>query len=182
MTRSRNINHISIPIPPAYVTTSDPSINIECSICLDAITVNTREEMVNCSHVFHRHCINIWHARQRIRSQPVNCPLCRVVGPSHLPEWRVYQFTRSLRGPWGSVIITPELLIVHAQYWFSQPTKQLIRYQDIASCYRNRNTIFLSDASGALITSFTVRKPDDLFLAIGTAAIQHYDNHILRNR
>jgi hypothetical protein len=182
MPRPRNTSFIHIPPTPAPVTSSDPPIGIECSVCLEAITVTTRGGMVNCSHVFHRRCIDTWHARRRNRGQTPNCPLCRVAGPAAVPEWPVYQFTRSLRGPWGSVTIAPELLIVHAQYWFSQPTKQLIRYPDIASYYRNRNTIFLADASGALLTSFTVRKPDELFVALGTAAIKNYERHGVQNR
>jgi hypothetical protein len=165
-------NIIRISIPPI---SSDPSIDIECSVCLENITVNTRGGMVNCSHVFHNYCINIWHAHRHSRNLPLNCPLCRVQGPSRQPRWSVYNFSRSLRGPWGSVTITPELLIVHAQYWFSQPIKQLIRYSDISRYYRNKNTIFIADAGGAILTSFSVRKSDDLFIEIGTAVIQN--NH-----
>ena len=108
--------------------------------------------------------------------------MCRVRGPAAVPAWPTYPFVRSFCGPWGSVTVTPDLLVVNARYWFSQPTKQLIRYSDISRYYRNRNCCYLADATGALLTSFCVRKPDELFEILGAAAVKHFEQNGMRNR
>jgi hypothetical protein len=171
----------SRPPPPARATdiimASDPSIDLECPVCLLDITVTTRAVMDRCPHAFHRSCIAEWHATQRRNNHAPDCPICRTPGAVATPTWPVYTFTRSLCGPWGSVAVTPDLLVVNARYWFSQPTKQLIRYSDVAKYYRNHNTIFLVDSVGAILTSFSVRRPQELFEALATASVKYYERY-----
>ena len=40
-----------------------------CTICLQ--TIENREKILRCMHIFHEHCINPWILRHR------NCPICR---------------------------------------------------------------------------------------------------------
>ena len=157
------------------IIATDPEIGIECSVCLEPVTLTTRALMSCCPHVFHRNCIDEWHGTQLRRGRPPNCPVCRTLGTAAASSWPIYTFSRSMWGPWGSVAITPDLLIVNARYWFSQPTKQLVRYSDIARYYRNRNCIFLVDSVGAILTSFSVRKPRELFEALAAASVKHFE-------
>ena len=155
------------------ITPADPPIGVECAICLCPITLTTRTAMESCVHVYHLECIDVWHRTQRMNSHAPNCPICRTPGPPARDNWPTFPLYRSLCGPWGSVAITPDLLVVHARYWFSQPTKQLIRFSDIAQYFRHRNCIFLVDAVGAILTSFHVRRPEQLFDALATASVKH---------
>ena len=154
---------------------SDPADGGECAICLHPITFTTRAPMSRCAHVFHRRCIHDWHATQQRNGQRPNCPMCRAFGPAEDLRWPSYTFTRSLCGPWGSVTVTPDLLVVHARYLFSQPTKHLIRYSDVAKYYRNYNSIYLVDAVGSTLTSFNVRKPQELFESMAVASVAYHN-------
>lgn len=53
--------------------------NINCSICLEDIPVNTQVMKIPCNHVFHTECLSTW-----LKDQSYMCPLCRQpVGQAH---------------------------------------------------------------------------------------------------
>ena len=61
---------------------------MECSICYDAITVETGKTVMACGHEFHFRCMASWFGTQCDKELPENCPCCRhVAGPLEcLPE------------------------------------------------------------------------------------------------
>ncbi len=172
-----------LPIVPALphrasiIFAADPLVGLECSVCLSSITMTTRTNMTKCTHSFHRTCIAEWHAQQRRQGRDTDCPVCRTPGTATDPEWPTFRFSGSVWGPWGSIAITPDIIIINARYWFSQPTKHLIRYSDVARYYRNRNCIFFVDALGEVIISFSVRDPQKLFETLAIATVQHFERH-----
>lgn len=167
----------SHPRSASIVFASDPLVGIECPVCLSPITMTSRTNMAKCPHSFHRECIAAWHQQQRRLGRDPDCPVCRTPGTAADPAWPTFRFAGSMWGPWGSISITPDIVIINARYWFSQPTKHIIRYSDIARYYRNRNCIFLVDAVGEVIISFSVRNPQELFETLATATVQHFERH-----
>lgn len=173
-------HHPTIPTLPrsaSIIIAADPLVGLECPICLSQISLSTRANMTKCTHSFHRTCIAEWHAQQRQQTRNTDCPVCRTPGTAADHEWPTFRFSGSVWGPWGSIAITPDIIIINARYWFSQPTKHLIRYSDIARYYRNRNCIFFVDALGEVIISFSVRDPQKLFETLAIATVQHYERY-----
>jgi len=52
-------------------------VDAECSICLGSYADGDEVRKLNCGHVFHQHCVDVWLLQHQNR-----CPLClHVVGP-----------------------------------------------------------------------------------------------------
>jgi hypothetical protein len=49
--------------------------SLECSICLDDFTVDTKYCILECTHIFHHNCINKWLET----GESSYCPNCRQV-------------------------------------------------------------------------------------------------------
>ena len=49
----------------------------ECPCCFEAITSQTGQVVMACSHVFHFRCITDWFLVQESNDLPQNCPCCR---------------------------------------------------------------------------------------------------------
>ena len=69
---------LDLPLPPAPSAVDSPvlrshsSRSLECCICLDAVTIDTKAILSPCSHSeFHESCVSSW--MQRVK--PL-CPLC----------------------------------------------------------------------------------------------------------
>ena len=52
-------------------------INDNCSICLEDYKKNDKCVRINCSHIFHKKCLNEWFKNRIDKSEELNCPLCR---------------------------------------------------------------------------------------------------------
>ena len=50
----------------------DPSIKDNCSICLESYDENCIIRKLNCSHIFHKDCIDPWLLKESYK-----CPICR---------------------------------------------------------------------------------------------------------
>jgi len=61
---------IELVAPVAQV--SDTDLSDKCSICIDDIERLQLWRKLDCSHVFHKKCIDTWFQRK------LSCPLCRV--------------------------------------------------------------------------------------------------------
>tara|TARA_B100001093_G_scaffold355537_1_gene340118 strand:- start:626 stop:1063 length:438 start_codon:yes stop_codon:yes gene_type:complete len=48
-----------------------------CSICLEQYTIEDKIIQLNCSHIFHRKCIESWF-KDKDKNKKV-CPLCRII-------------------------------------------------------------------------------------------------------
>jgi len=48
-----------------------------CSICLEKYKKNEKCIRLNCSHIFHKQCLNEWFKNKINKSEELNCPLCR---------------------------------------------------------------------------------------------------------
>ena len=46
-----------------------------CSICLEDYSKKDKVVQLDCSHIFHRHCIETWFQNKDLK----NCPLCRII-------------------------------------------------------------------------------------------------------
>jgi hypothetical protein len=46
--------------------------NNECIICLDAMLINDKVRILECSHMYHYECINKWIEKKK----QINCPIC----------------------------------------------------------------------------------------------------------
>lgn len=49
----------------------------DCSICLEKYKKNDKCIKLNCSHIFHKKCLNEWFKNRIDKSEDLNCPLCR---------------------------------------------------------------------------------------------------------
>ena len=49
----------------------------DCSICLEKYRKNDKCLRLNCSHIFHKRCLNQWFKNRIDKSKELNCPLCR---------------------------------------------------------------------------------------------------------
>ncbi len=60
---------------PKYkkVTSSDTTNN--CCICLETYSENTYKRTLNCSHHFHKKCIDKWF--RNCDDDDISCPMCR---------------------------------------------------------------------------------------------------------
>jgi len=54
-------------------------ISDNCAICLEEITNNHRYITLNCSHTFHKKCLQLWIKTQTSEYNNPTCPLDRVV-------------------------------------------------------------------------------------------------------
>lgn len=54
-------------------------ISDNCSICLEKITKNHKYVTLNCSHTFHKKCLQLWIKKQTSEYNNPTCPLDRVV-------------------------------------------------------------------------------------------------------
>tara|TARA_B110000902_G_scaffold261494_2_gene336379 strand:+ start:49 stop:405 length:357 start_codon:yes stop_codon:yes gene_type:complete len=43
----------------------------ECSICLEEYKINEKIMILDCDHIYHKECINLW------LNENHNCPICR---------------------------------------------------------------------------------------------------------
>jgi len=43
----------------------------ECSICLENYEINDKIIILNCNHIFHKRCLDLWLSNNN------NCPICR---------------------------------------------------------------------------------------------------------
>lgn len=61
------------------VLIEDLSVDLsdDCSICLEKYIKNDKCVRLNCSHVFHKRCLNEWFKNRIDKSEELNCPLCR---------------------------------------------------------------------------------------------------------
>ncbi|KAM7531505.1 hypothetical protein LguiB_034915 [Lonicera macranthoides] len=69
-------------LPYSRLTQSDDDNNL-CTVCLDCIhPADEIRELFNCSHVFHRLCLDTW-----VDEGQVTCPLCRsmLLPPRNIP-------------------------------------------------------------------------------------------------
>ena len=46
-----------------------------CSICLEDYSKKDKVVQLDCSHIFHRNCIETWFQNKDLK----NCPLCRII-------------------------------------------------------------------------------------------------------
>jgi len=51
--------------------------NDNCSICLENYKKNDKCVRLNCSHIFHKKCLNEWFKNRIDKSEELTCPLCR---------------------------------------------------------------------------------------------------------
>jgi hypothetical protein len=69
-----NLTDVSVLASPAQIAASilpsGPTTNA-CPICMAVLTEETGVKLRNCSHSFHRECLNQWFRRS------VHCPVCR---------------------------------------------------------------------------------------------------------
>ena len=69
-----NLTDVSVLASPAQIAgailPSGPTTNA-CPICMAVLTEETGVKLRNCSHSFHRECLNQWFRRS------VHCPVCR---------------------------------------------------------------------------------------------------------
>ena len=56
-----------------------------CAICLDELPVDTTWARLDCTHVFHAHCMQGWRDAQQAAGKAVSCPMCRSV-IEHAPQ------------------------------------------------------------------------------------------------
>ena len=49
----------------------------DCSICLEKYKKNDKCIKLDCSHIFHKKCLNEWFKNRIDKSKELNCPLCR---------------------------------------------------------------------------------------------------------
>lgn len=49
----------------------------DCPICLEKYKKNEKCIRLNCSHIFHKRCLNEWFKNRINNSEELNCPLCR---------------------------------------------------------------------------------------------------------
>lgn len=52
----------------------------DCPCCFEAITAETGQVSLGCSHVFHYRCLTEWFLNQESNGLPQNCPCCRREG------------------------------------------------------------------------------------------------------
>ena len=49
----------------------------DCSICLEKYKKNDKCVRLNCSHIFHKKCLNEWFKKRTYVGEDLNCPICR---------------------------------------------------------------------------------------------------------
>lgn len=49
----------------------------DCPCCFEAITAETGQVVMACSHAFHFSCLTNWFLNQEVNKNPQNCPCCR---------------------------------------------------------------------------------------------------------
>ena len=49
----------------------------DCPICLEKYKEKDKCVRLNCSHIFHKRCLNQWLKNRIDKSEELNCPLCR---------------------------------------------------------------------------------------------------------
>lgn len=61
------------------VLIEDLSVDLsdDCSICLEKYRKNDKCIKLDCSHIFHKKCLNEWFKNRIDKSEELNCPLCR---------------------------------------------------------------------------------------------------------
>lgn len=60
---------------PKYRKIKDIETTEECSICLQKYTENTFKRTLDCSHHFHKKCIDKW--LKQCDENNIHCPICR---------------------------------------------------------------------------------------------------------
>jgi|TARA_B110000046_G_scaffold31522_1_gene33532 hypothetical protein len=55
-----------------YIIIKKDFDNNECIICLDAMLINDKVRILECSHMYHYECINKWIEKKK----QINCPIC----------------------------------------------------------------------------------------------------------
>jgi hypothetical protein len=60
---------------PKYRKIKTVDCNDSCSICLDKYTENTYKRTLDCSHHFHKKCIDKWF--MNCDEENIHCPICR---------------------------------------------------------------------------------------------------------
>lgn len=71
----RNIGNLD---PYKKINNSDTLLGSECAICYESYKVNEYKRVLpNCSHTFHKKCIDKWLIQNYKNKRDMNCPLCR---------------------------------------------------------------------------------------------------------
>lgn len=60
---------------PKYKKVTDKDKDSNCCICLEEYMVNTYKRTLNCSHHFHKKCIDKWF--RNCEDDDISCPMCR---------------------------------------------------------------------------------------------------------
>ncbi len=60
---------------PKYKKVKTNELIEECSICLENYKENTYKRTLNCSHHFHKKCIDKW--LKKCDEENIHCPMCR---------------------------------------------------------------------------------------------------------